>query len=140
MWKCDKCGVELNIDVKPPIRCTCGSMMKNETLLPNGRPDLQKLREVRGREAWEQLHSYKYQSEEETKFFYEFWVLTIPSFGCSCKSHWNEVTKDLPPDFSSAENFFRWGVEAHNRVNLMLGKPQFSYEEAKVVYNFTNTF
>jgi len=83
---------------------------------------------------WEKLHSYKYSTVENAKAFFDEWMLIVPSFGCSCKAHWAHILIELPPDFSSAENFFKWGVAAHNLVNLRLSKPQFSYKDALVKY------
>jgi hypothetical protein len=40
----------------------------------------------------------------------------------------------LPPDYSSHEAWFAWGVKAHNEVNQRLGKPIVSLEEAKHIW------
>ena len=42
-----------------------------------------------------------------------------------------EALKELPPDLSGREAYFRWGWEAHNRINAKLGKPEVSLEEAR---------
>jgi hypothetical protein len=36
----------------------------------------------------------------------------------------------MPPDFSSPEAFFDWGVALHNAVNAKLGKPEITIDEA----------
>lgn len=88
-----------------------------------------------GPEIWGNLHSYRFTTTEEARAFFDKWMLTVPSFGCSCQAHWSSILIDLPPDFSSAKSFFKWGVDAHNIVNQQLSKPQFSYQDALIKYN-----
>jgi hypothetical protein len=40
----------------------------------------------------------------------------------------------MPPDFSSPEAFFAWGVRLHNAVNAKLGKPEITIEEALSIW------
>jgi hypothetical protein len=40
----------------------------------------------------------------------------------------------MPPDFSSPEAFFAWGVALHNAVNAKLGKPEITIEEAYLIW------
>jgi hypothetical protein len=134
MTACNKCGRDLS-KFKGKVRCLCSPdpipvVVESSKLLPYKRNTAEEV----GPRIWRNLHSYKYTTEQEAKIFYELWILTIPSYGCSCKSHWAAITKNFPPDFSSSEAFFKWGVDAHNKVNDRLGKPQFGYQEAKVMY------
>lgn len=51
---------------------------------------------------------------------------------CStCADDWRGILeKQLPPVFTTGEEFWRWTVDAHNLVNRKLGKPTFTYEQA----------
>jgi hypothetical protein len=40
-----------------------------------------------------------------------------------CRRHWRELVAKMPPDLTSASAYHRWTVDAHNAVNLRLGKP-----------------
>lgn len=81
---------------------------------------------------WQLLHTYKYESEEKTKIWFEAWKAKI-SCG-SCKAHLEELLKALPTDYSSKEGFFKWTVEIHNMVNKKLEKPIVSVEEALLIW------
>jgi hypothetical protein len=62
------------------------------------------------------------------------WELLIPQYGCSCKRFYAEWKADNPPDFSSPEAFFAWGVRLHNAVNAKLGKPEITIDEAYKIW------
>jgi hypothetical protein len=62
------------------------------------------------------------------------WELLIPQYGCSCKRFYAEWKAANPPDFSSPEAFFAWGVALHNAVNSKLGKPEITIEEAYKIW------
>jgi hypothetical protein len=40
----------------------------------------------------------------------------------------------MPPDYTSPEAFFAWGVRLHNAVNAKLGKPEITIEEAYSIW------
>lgn len=81
---------------------------------------------------WKLLHTYQYESEENTKIWFESWKSKI-SCG-NCKAHLEELLKILPVDYSSKEGFFKWTVEIHNMVNKKLEKPIISVEEALLIW------
>lgn len=58
----------------------------------------------------------------------------------SCKEHFTYFVQnsDLNLATSSRENLFTFFVNLHNHVNLRLGKPQMSIDEAKSIYGFNN--
>jgi hypothetical protein len=68
------------------------------------------------RNAWWFLHSY---TGCDPAWFAE-WETTIPTGRCNCKEDYHKILETLPPDFSTPEAFFRWGVELHNLVNAKL--------------------
>ncbi len=72
--------------------------------------------QVKGRKLWAELHS----KQNPTPEWFESWLSRVPSFGCSCQQNFRGYVKDNPPDF---DDFYRWGVDAHNWVNLKLNKP-----------------
>jgi hypothetical protein len=91
--------------------------------------DLEKRRQEaiarKGRFAWEKLHRYLGCDRQ----WFELWVYFIPS-QCDCREGFQKILEELPPDFSSPEAFFAWGVRLHNLVNAKLGKPQITLEDA----------
>lgn len=87
--------------------------------------------EKKGRESWTFKHSY-FGCDPQ---WHELWETTIPRIGCSCGEDYAKLKTEYPPDFSSPENYFAWGVFIHNKVNEKLDKPQMSLETAKIVWN-----
>lgn len=51
-----------------------------------------------------------------------------------CAADWEKLLKEHPPDFSSQEAYFAWTHARHNDVNIKLGKPILSREEADRLY------
>jgi hypothetical protein len=82
-----------------------------------------------GRFAWSKLHEYRGCDPQ----WLDLWVHFIPS-RCDCRDGFQHILKDLPPDFSSPEAFFAWGVRLHNAVNAKLGKPQITIDEAYSIW------
>jgi hypothetical protein len=62
------------------------------------------------------------------------WEICIPQYGCPCKRFYAEWKAANPPDFSSPEAFFAWGVALHNAVNAKLGKPEITIDEAYSIW------
>lgn len=57
-----------------------------------------------------------------------------PRIPCGeCKRHWHKIVEELPPVFGPES--FAWTVEAHNRVNRTLGKPEFTMDDARRFYS-----
>lgn len=69
---------------------------------------------------WSKLHAYDGCNEA----WYMDWKKRIPSIGCGCHDHFEEILATLPPDFSSPDAFFRRGIQWHNAVN---SKPNLNY-------------
>lgn len=51
-----------------------------------------------------------------------------------CREHFDAYLATHPPDVSSRDALFAWGVELHNAVNARLGKPQPSLDEVRSNY------
>jgi hypothetical protein len=85
--------------------------------------------EEQGRRAWSALHSYEGCDQN----WYLIWRNMIPT-GCSCQSSAHAMLAQYPPDCSSPETFFDWGVFIHNMINEKLGKPIMSHEEARKLW------
>ena len=62
------------------------------------------------------------------------WESSIPQYECGCRAFYAQYKADDPPDFSTPEAFFRWGVALHNAVNRKLGKPELTIEEALSIW------
>lgn len=69
-----------------------------------------------GRRAWTLLHRYRGCDPQ----WLELWEYFVPAGSCNCKEGYRAILKDYPPDFSSPEAFFEWGVRLHNAVNEKL--------------------
>ena len=53
----------------------------------------------------------------------------------ACRNHYVSEISVNPPDTRSRATLSAWLVDLHNRVNLRLGKPIFSYASAETVYS-----
>ena len=82
-----------------------------------------------GQFAWSLLHRYRGCDPQ----WLELWVYFIPQ-RCECKDGFQKIIEQLPPDFSSPQSFFAWGVTLHNAVNEKLGKPQITIDEAYSIW------
>lgn len=83
-----------------------------------------------GPKLWKRLHlrALNFHGHEDFDWLAEF-SSGIP---CSvCRGAWLGLVFKNPPDF---ENFFEWTVKLHNLVNVKLGKPEVSFEEARSLY------
>jgi hypothetical protein len=88
---------------------------------------------AQGRFAWTKLHSYTGCDPQ----WLDIWQYLIPQ-RCDCKDGYQRILADNPPDYSSPEAFFRWGVALHNAVNAKLGKPEITTEEALFIWRKTD--
>ena len=86
-----------------------------------------------GQFAWSLLHRYRGCDPQ----WLELWVYFIPQ-RCECKDGFQKILEQLPPDFSSPQSFFAWGVALHNVVNEKLGKPQITIEEAYSIWRMSD--
>ena len=82
-----------------------------------------------GRFAWSKLHGYTGCDPQ----WLDIWQYLIPA-RCDCKDGYQQILGEMPPDFSTPEAFFQWGVALHNAVNRKLGKPELTYDEALSIW------
>jgi hypothetical protein len=82
-----------------------------------------------GRFAWTKLHAYTGCDPQ----WLDIWQYLIPQ-RCDCKDGYQRILAEMPPDHTSPEAFFRWGVSLHNAVNRKLGKPQITIDEAYLIW------
>lgn len=92
-----------------PIRCACGEVINGPSSIPSHNSH------------WPPLHQYAIDHTDdwdatEAKAWLNDWSSRIPG-GCDCDRKWAEYCKQHPPNFSNADHFFAWGVEAHNYVS-----------------------
>jgi hypothetical protein len=99
--------------------------------------------QVWGRHLWISIHyialGYPLKpSEIDRKNYSLFFKHLHTVLPCdACAKHYQQHLKDLPPIeqfLESPEELFKWTVLIHNKVNLDLGKPQLSYEQARKLY------
>lgn len=88
-------------------------------------------------ELWKQLHlrAIDHTDSHDILFLAHF-VRSIPRYthGCACQEHFTVWKRSHPPQFGHHLEYFKWTVEAHNAVNIKLGKPIMSFEEAYQLY------
>jgi hypothetical protein len=82
-----------------------------------------------GRLAWAKLHGYRGCDPQ----WLDIWQYLIPQ-RCDCKDGYQRILAEMPPDFTSPEAFFAWGVALHNAVNAKLGKQQITIDEAYKIW------
>ena len=82
-----------------------------------------------GRFAWSKLHAYTGCDPQ----WLDIWQYLIPA-RCDCKDGYQQILGEMPPDFTSPEAFFAWGVNLHNAVNRKLGRPELTIEEALSIW------
>ena len=71
-----------------------------------------------------------YTEKRSAKQFYESLANLIP---CPvCREHYKQHITKLPitPHLDNKKDLFKWTVDLHNSVNVSLGKPQWTVEEA----------
>jgi hypothetical protein len=90
-------------------------------------------------DLWRELHSraLNYDPKNGSDLIWlQKWSSKIPRFttGCSCNEHWIKWYRSNPPNFTSVDKYFEWTVKAHNDVNVRIGKPTISIEDAKLIY------
>jgi hypothetical protein len=82
-----------------------------------------------GQFAWAKLHGYTGCDPQ----WLDIWQYLIPA-RCDCKDGYQRILAEMPPDYTSPEAFFAWGVRLHNAVNAKLGKPEITIDEAYSIW------
>lgn len=93
-------------------------------------------------DPWRDIHRYPIEnaatwSPEKASRRYQSWLALVPQFkpdgaSCGCQTHWAELTKEFPPDFSSPEAFERWVFDRHDDVSrLHSGAKRISWEQSQ---------
>ncbi len=80
-----------------------------------------------GPQLWEELHCKEDATED---WFLKDWLSRVPRY-CGCQEKVQQILERFKPKYG--KEWFRFTVDLHNAVNAALvGKPQFSYDEAEV--------
>tara|TARA_B110001469_G_C9638905_1_gene320888 strand:+ start:458 stop:877 length:420 start_codon:yes stop_codon:yes gene_type:complete len=93
--------------------------------------------EIWGPHAWMFLHSitlvYPHQpTTEEEQYYYNFFDNLQNILPCEiCKSHYKQHLIDYPlmDNLNSKDSLIRWLINVHNKINIMKGKPEWTYQE-----------
>tara|TARA_B110000208_G_scaffold134454_1_gene162653 strand:- start:165 stop:584 length:420 start_codon:yes stop_codon:yes gene_type:complete len=93
--------------------------------------------EIWGPHAWMFLHSitlvYPHQpTTEEEQNYYNFFDNLQNILPCEiCKSHYKQHLIDYPlmDNLNSKDSLIRWLINVHNKINIMKGKPEWTYQE-----------
>jgi len=69
------------------------------------------------------------ENPDKVKEFIALYPYVLPCIGC--REHFNQVLQEFPiPAEDDSKTLFEWSVMVHNLVNVRLGKPEFTAEEA----------
>lgn len=84
---------------------------------------------------WRELHVWTLTAELIDDAIH-FWLkLFVAKIACGdCREHAVKWIDAHPPDFSSRDKLFEWGVNFHNEVNTRLGKPYMSIDVARRIW------
>ncbi len=84
-----------------------------------------------GRSLWKRLHDKARNlplqltegDQTELKSWLSLWERAIPNYSrCNCQKNWVEARTSLQPVFDTGPGFLEWTIQAHDLVNLKLGK------------------
>lgn len=90
-----------------------------------------------GRDAWTYIHT----SEDDPETTLQRFEAMIPNYGCDCPRNYQRIKEQNPPDLSSRDALWVWGVMLHNLVNEKLAaagdrtKRVLSIAEARAIWN-----
>ena len=88
-----------------------------------------------GPELWKMLHVFAYFWKGKKTSAIKFLGFFSRKILCGqCRSDWQKIVSELPPDLKTDESLFAWTVLVHNEVNKKLGKPELSLDEAIQLY------
>lgn len=94
--------------------------------------DLQKLPrtiESRGPVLWGELHRWALAGGPDAEQWLAGFAKRLP---CGeCRKEWGAIVAESPP----TGDLFEWSVDAHNRVNRRLGKPELTVADALAIWN-----
>ena len=132
-------SLNLNIDGSPyvpgvaPVPRTFTITMQGDPPKTISQEEIKRRKDERtakqGNFAWSKLHAYRGCDPQ----WLDIWQYLIPA-RCDCKDGYQRILEEFPPDFSSPDAFFAWGVALHNAVNSKLDKPQITIEEARTIW------
>jgi glycosyltransferase involved in cell wall biosynthesis len=142
---CPHCGWNLYAPSEMPVKCGRCLNVSNVVagqlnLSPGHLPQLESIPECN---PWDSLHSYAVQHRDDwdattaERWYLIKWVRTVPKYKpdgatCGCQTHWAELTKEFPPDFSSPEAFERWAFDRHDDVSrLHSGARRITWEQSQ---------
>jgi Erv1 / Alr family len=82
---------------------------------------------IEGRRLWIELHAKALAHREipdpNISEWFAHWLQRVPNFGgCACRDNFRQILQKCPVRLGQQE-FYDWSVEAHNLVNVELGKP-----------------
>ena len=92
---------------------------------------------------WIPFHRYpienitKWSPDKAERWYKIDWLPYVPQYKpdgapCGCQTHWAELTKEFPPDFSSPEAFERWAFDRHDDVSrLHSGAKRITWEQSQ---------
>ena len=96
---------------------------------------------VWGPPAWKFLHTITFQYPEnptdvEKRKYYVFFNSLKDVLPCpNCREHYSVNFDKIPIQMESRKELIEWLIDIHNKVNVMTGKREYSYDEVYQLYN-----
>jgi hypothetical protein len=122
-------SIELGSGYIPENKTKKDRVQKEQVTRVSPRPDnpskSNDIRIKQGNFAWSLLHKYTGCDPQ----WFELWQYFIPN-RCDCQAGYQKILESLPPDFSSPDAFFAWGVQLHNAVNKKLERQEMQIDQA----------
>lgn len=92
--------------------------------------------EVHGPKIWRWLHSMALGWDGGKENLETIISLITNAVPCGeCKKHWVQMITEYPPKATNADELFAESVGWHNKVNVRLGKPEMTVEDARKIYS-----
>ncbi len=145
---CPHCGWNLYAPSEMSVKCGRCLNVSNVVhgALSQSPGHLPQLEPIADCKPWDSLHRYAYEHRNDwdattaERWYLIRWMRTVPKYKpdgapCGCQTHWAELTKQFPPDFSTPQAFFEWGWARHDDVSRLHSKrPRITLEEAYAIY------
>ena len=97
-----------------------------------------------GPSLWNTLHTISFYypdnpTREQRMSAWNFFSSLDNLLPCpQCCEHCKQYLQENPPLVHNKDILSRWVINFHNAVNRRLGKPEWTYEQAKQKYNINN--
>lgn len=126
-------AVKIEQGIKLPNGDECWKKLLPESATVVPTPTGKSRMEKEGPGLWREYHLWALDPNRDPEFLFIGKLVVRLSCG-TCKNHFVQILKEHPLDFSTPETCFAGTNLHHNLVNLSIGKPEMSVEDARKLY------